>query len=838
MPLESPAPDPLRGDLTEEQLADLYGADLVAEQLELETEMTALGSKQYIEKFVEAKEANLLTRTSEGRSMQDAGVHIVAAAIEKMLAEALAGKAGRKRKCLRFLQMLPPMEIAFITMQVVVDRICRIHQPFSPVAQAIAKCIQNEVNFRRMREEQDKVYKSLAGRLNKSRANYAYKAKLMTKAAKGFLIEQENWSHADREALGTALLEIVQVETGIIKRERVVQRSGKTKAIMYPTEKALEWIERAVAARSVLSPRLMPTVIPPRPWVSITSGGYWSDRVSDIHFIKSRNRNYLKEMEAVDLEVVFAGANALQETPWRINSAVLEVMEAVWEKRLEIGVVPSGAKLPYPPRPGGIRHGVPKAEMEPEERDRFNQWQADKRAVFDENQANKTRRVLFGRTLSMAIKFRHRDAFYFPHTIDFRNRFYSVPAFLDPQGSDGSRGLLEFANAVPVTDEEGARWLAIHGANCYGNDKVGFDERVAWAHENTERITRAAEDPLGDYWWAEADKPWQFLAWCFEWAGYIREGYDWLSSIPVQMDGSCNGLQHFSALLRDAIGGQAVNLVPGEEPRDIYGQVAELVKQAVWKDARTDAVARGWLGKVDRKVVKRPVMTLPYGSKAFGFRAQIANDTIAPMGREAPWENPWEAAGYLADATWEAVGEVVVAARAAMGWLQEVAKIVAKAGHPIYWTTPTGFVVHQEYQKDATRQIDLTFGGRTIRPSIHDDRKKPKLDRRKQVSAVSPNFVHSLDAAHLTLTVCDCYARGIRSFSMIHDSYGTHAANASIMAQSLRETFVQMYLERDILEEFRAEVQRQLPPGTELPPVPPRGALDIREVLRSPYFFA
>ena len=39
------------------------------------------------------------------------------------------------------------------------------------------------------------------------------------------------------------------------------------------------------------------------------------------------------------------------------------------------------------------------------------------------------------------------------------------------------------------------------------------------------------------------------------------------SRLPVQIDGSCNGLQHYAALGRDARGGGAVNLLPSERPQ-------------------------------------------------------------------------------------------------------------------------------------------------------------------------------------------------------------------------------------------------------------------------------
>ena len=41
------------------------------------------------------------------------------------------------------------------------------------------------------------------------------------------------------------------------------------------------------------------------------------------------------------------------------------------------------------------------------------------------------------------------------------------------------------------------------------------------------------------------------------------------------MDGSCNGLQNFSAMLRDEVGGKAVNLIPSDKPQDVYMEVVK-----------------------------------------------------------------------------------------------------------------------------------------------------------------------------------------------------------------------------------------------------------------------
>ena len=127
-----------------------------------------------------------------------------------------------------------------------------------------------------------------------------------------------------------------------------------------------------------------------------------------------------------------------------------------------------------------------------------------------------------------------------------------------------------------------------------------------------------------------------------DWAGFKAHGCGYLSALPVQMDGTCNGLQNFSAILRDEIGGRAVNLIPSDKPQDIYTEVMNLVIHRVNADTSNEelfgtapkggedhrttvgALARGWVGNINRKVVKRPVMTLAYPSVPMMMRQRPA----------------------------------------------------------------------------------------------------------------------------------------------------------------------------------------------------------------------
>jgi DNA-directed RNA polymerase len=378
--------------------------------------------------------------------------------------------------------------------------------------------------------------------------------------------------------------------------------------------------------------------------------------------------------------------------------------------------------------------------------------------------------------------------------------------------------------------------------------------------------------------WTDADSPWCFLAACFEWHGYVNDPERWISRIPIGQDGTCSGLQHYSAMLRDPIGGAAVNLIPAEEPQDIYAVVAEktIAKLNTLPEADPSyPLAQEWLksGLVNRKLTKRSVMTLPYGSTNFSAH-RFVRDYIEEVREKDPFKVPWEgreahdACVFVAEVVWGCIKETVVSAAEAMQWLKKLGRYIVRHNCPIAWTTPTGMVVMQRYMDFTLRKVYThLFGsaykayvgeegggkgkGRYTKSISADTKKSVKvqlyfpeqmdtLNVRKNISAFAPNFVHSLDASALVKAVNMAHRKeGIKQFALIHDSFGTLAADSETLARVLREEFVKMYEENDVLQQLYEEVLGYVKDAQDMPPPPPaKGTLNLREVLDSPYFFA
>ena len=118
-------------------------------------------------------------------------------------------------------------------------------------------------------------------------------------------------------------------------------------------------------------------------------------------------------------------------------------------------------------------------------------------------------------------------------------------------------------------------------------------------------------------------------------------------------------------------------------------------------------------------------------------------------------------------------------------------------------------------------------------------------DTMKQKSAFPPNFVHSLDSAHMMYTAKACGDDGV-TFVSVHDSYWTHAATVDSMSAHCREQFVHLHSQPLLprLYEYMKLYHNGTvftKHGTEqevaIPPPPARGDFDLVEVTRSKYFF-
>ncbi|KAJ3009289.1 UNVERIFIED_CONTAM: DNA-directed RNA polymerase [Siphonaria sp. JEL0065] len=437
--------------------------------------------------------------------------------------------------------------------------------------------------------------------------------------------------------------------------------------------------ERLASDPVHVHPRLLPMVVPPRPWLTRNSGGYLHYK-SDV--LRTKSNEHIAYLAAADerqtLSGVYESLDVLGKTPWKVNEKVYAVMKQIWNSGDAIADFPpveeEDAKMSISKKPENWETMAPKERKE---------WMSERK------KAEAKRRNYFSQRCDINYKIEIARSFigqtiYFPHNLDFRGRAYPMPAHLNHMGNDFCRGLLMFGTKKAL-GERGLKWLKIQVANLMGNNKISFDERAKYADDHIDDIMDSADNPLtGKRWWLTAEDPWQMLATCFELTEALRspDPLKYESSVAVHQDGTCNGLQHYAALGGDHLGAAQVNLAPNEKPGDIYTAVAVRVSAAVDKLAAEGGCEASKLmkGKITRKLVKQTVMTNTYGVTFVGARAQVQSRI-----KEQPELYPFTdeqiklCSLKITHLIFDSLGELFTGARALQNWLNSTAFMIAKS---------------------------------------------------------------------------------------------------------------------------------------------------------------
>lgn len=881
--------------------------ELAKAQVKLEIGMKSAGVHRFHKNNQRAIDAGNISETYWNKRIIQSIIEPMADAIRAYI-DYYSNRRGKPVKALAYIKLLEPETAAFITLKCILDS---KEDTLSTVTDKIAQRIEDQVRFSHMETHAAKYTKKLRDQLKKARSrSYRHQKNVMVAGERKLAEPNDDFEPIERWEAWTidihrhigSLLVGIAVENVTFEGHPVFQKinmlktsvagkSGKYKEVtkLVTTEYVCEWIEKYKAVMEEQAPAYRPCVIPPRDWTTPTDGGYHLPEIRDTLPLVKCRKSQLRRLTIDQMPIVYEAINGLQRIPWQISQEVLKVAQDIKALGLDLAM-PS--KEPYeippcpiPPELEGVRGKDLKAFLTDSQWEDFIGWRRLASTLHTKDNKRKAKYLAVYSTIATAEIYKDFEEFYFVYTLDSRGRVYAKSNAMSPQGDDLQKGLIKFAKGKPL-GEEGKHWLAVAGAGKWGYDKVSFDERVKFIDEMTEDIRDFVVDPLTNRGWAGADKPWQFLNWCFEWAKLAdweedgKDARDFISYIPCAQDGSCSGLQHYSAMLRDSIGGGAVNLIPGSKPEDIYARVAALLESKLKDIAETGTYSAEFTSRKDgelipltesylseiaigllsihkginRSMSKSPTMTKTYGSTFSRCMATTSDYFVDLQTKENgkakaemrepipvhPFKTPgeegiklYEAEKVCSKVLWDALNETVTAAVDAMQFIQRLAGYMTKAGCHMEWETMTGFIVEHKEFEWKSRRIKTQLLGNT-RFSVRKETKNYDLGKMK--SASSPNFVHSMDASHLILAVKGFLDAGFTGIAVIHDDFGTHACDTPKLREILRETLVSMYSEHDVLADLLEHNEALLLDEIDIP-LPEKGNLDLKETLKSEYAF-
>lgn len=806
------------------------------QQLAWETKHRDNGRTKVLESLRKAEEQGRVTDTPLGTGVLRRYVLSMSERLSKDITEDI-GKPGRSKAHSPLLRDLDPDSVALIAISTVMNMLADENKKLSTVAMGIGKTVYGELALNYFRDMNEELYETLVNDLTRKMSkDLRHRMTVMRMQAEKAGISIPEWTPGQKLQVGLYLLSLMDGEDGIVEQYTDFS-SGKTTYFLQYRPAITKLMNSAEAHVLAHAGFAAPCLIKPLPWKEDGSGGFHGDlKVRAPRFFKgSAQQLEIMKSEGCDLTIPLKMLDVHQSVAWKVNPFILNVVKEMRKHGYETKDVQFTTAHPEPARPQFLDL-VKEEEWTEVQQLEFNAWKRARRDWHTTIRGVSRAESKLSRVIYSAHEMLDYDEFYLVYQMCDRSRMYSVSGPLSPQGSDVQKAMIHAAHGKPITNDKAYYWFRLGIASKYGIDKLAMDDCVKWVDDNHDNIMACGRDPMNRdafYWWSDADKPLQFLAFCDEYYRYHTDRANFVNRLAVAMDGTCNGLQNYSALLRDEVGGASTNLTGkwGDKPNDIYGDVAV----AAWKrlaNMPVSVMRTEWIkAEFNRSLTKTSVMTQVYGS-TFGTcrKSIVAYCTEKGLFSDA---DRWELADYASRLVWDGIGDVVVRAKLAMDWLQKVAGSVLRHNEEyITWLTPSGWRVVQIYNKSEVKRVQAAVGHKiTLR--LREETDKP--DKIRHRNSLPPNFIHGIDASHMAFVSVSMgdklgYTEGPIFLHMIHDDFGTLAADAELLYNVIRIEFVSMHESYDLSQVFSTRYPYA-------PKAPGKGNLDIRSVLTSPNFF-
>tara|TARA_B100001989_G_scaffold199791_1_gene148321 strand:+ start:1627 stop:4233 length:2607 start_codon:yes stop_codon:yes gene_type:complete len=640
-------------------------------------------------------------------------------------------------------------------------------------------------------------------------------------------LDWKPFSNMDRKHVGNWLLSGLLKYTGVFKEERH-QLKDRQNLFIVLSDEAESNRDQYIEQHEKYCMDEVPMICEPVP----ATKEYFGSWLTTIE--TSRPYTNKGSLEISDQHIDYI--NKLQSVPYKINDFVLQVMDLLVEQNIKLGKFQPHTYV----EPLSIvqRLGL-NSDIGIENHPRFKEAKKERSKELNRQIALTEKGKLSTRIWRSAKQLVNYPTLYFPASWDFRGRVYircsNSPS---PQGSDYSKALLKFSNAIPI-DQRTKHFLAIDLANHAGMDKLNFDDRLKWTERHIAEIKLVATmlEPGGNpsaavAFLSDLDDPFQFIASAEEYYHCFIVQDRKQTSVRVGVDATCSGAAVMAAIRRCKTGARLVNVFPSPEPKDLYracwDALVELNSQYAEPLIRPSILNNWTTKKYGRKAAKLMIMVAQYGA---GDQKQMDefwqfHDQEVPTKYKLIKEE-FKAVRKL----WFPAMKRVCSFTFVLDWFQKkVQEIYDSGAKEVIIPTPVGSIQIMNYPEyDIHRVKSFHHGNLNYKMSDYQPTDKPDIN--KWISAITANTVHSIDSSVMVLS----FDNFPYDFSTIHDAAYTYAGEPmDFMIKNLKEGFIKA-CSFNIWDEFRKA--NNLPIDPKSPP-PIVGNLDLDSVRQSDYIFS
>ena len=292
-------------------------------------------------------------------------------------------------------------------------------------------------------------------------------------------------------------------------------------------------------------------------------------------------------------------------------------------------------------------------------------------------------------------------------------------------------------------------------------------------------------------------------------------------------------------MIKDEVLAKYVNIAMSDEkdkPFDLYQIMADKVIEVINKlPSETRKVFQDL--KINRKLVKTGIMTIPYGATVIGIADQIKDQFFTthyrkPVNTKGDKDlnkynllrtNEFNNTEFelfltdkdiykLADIIYKVLYESHPTLTLFVKYLKSMNKLLKLLDLNNVWLSPSGIIVEQRYVNMDKTIKTFSFLGKRRSITIRKPNKN-QINLMKQDAAIMPNLTHTLDAANIALVVVDSLILldKVKSESgtqldliTIHDCFGCHANHSKILVNQVKSAFIKLYADEDFVDKYHS----------------------------------
>nr|QWO71452.1 RNA polymerase [Calocybe cyanea] len=628
----------------------------------------------------------------------------------------------------------------------------------------------------------------------------------------------------------------------------------------------------AVLSRVIFNPIKLPMLCEPNKWYNGKSGnigGYLLEEFNELNKNNElvRSNPYLKDNSVVSNTQILS-VNYLNNVPFIINNTMLEFLLFEWKKENSL-IFKIYNKL------------------HPLTLDLENITDSNTRLEIIQHNSHYWN---YANTINIALLMKDQTI-YLPTFLDFRGRVYPTPNYLNYQGGDIARSLLLFkevgkivnydSNVRLLLDNQTTKklissklndidYVKLYLANVYGLNKLSRKQRIKWFDDNINEILDLLNnnrDSFFENYLMKAKEPAQFISCLFQYNSYLNKEISEIKT-PILFDATCSGIQHLSALTTDLDISKLVNLVETakDEPSDFYKFCIDNINFNLKNLPEDYSIFKNKILKLDlnRKILKHPIMTVPYNVTAIGIADKLANhfskkfitvEESKELVKNKKWTinikdenlkngiskaNSKNLKGFYAyyPSTYllkkefihedkdlifsqkelNTLGIIIRGTVLSLippfaqlkEYFDKILDILKIINLPIYWETPSNMTVSMSLINMSQKKIksSLLKSSKPITILLPTN----NLNYRSIKTGLMPNFIHSLDASNIHLLIKLISVLNLNTINLytIHDCFATDYKNMAILEVLIKQSFSDIYFNQNYLNSIHNSFVNQI----------------------------